>query len=180
MFDEPASKPRLGIVLDEKQKTGSMVIENVLPSSAASDAGLMVGDVLFSADGKVLESPASLASLLQTWQPGDWLTLQLLASTATATDKPFTRTLRLKGDPSNQFERTEFLDGRAGAVSDRRTGFHQVLQVDSAVEPEDCGTVVVSPAGELIGIVIARRARESTLVLPMTAVSEFVALIKKP
>lgn len=174
-FDEPASKSRLGIVLDEKQKTGSMAVENVLPSSAASEAGIRVGDVLLSADGQLLDSPAALGIFLKSWQPGDRLTLQVKAAENGAPDRTLTRNLQLKGDPSNQFEKTEFLDGRAGAVSSRRTGFQQVMQIDTAVEPEDCGTVVVSPEGELIGLVIARRSRESTLVLPMATVSELVA-----
>lgn len=174
-FDEPSAKPRLGIVLDEKQKTGSMAVENVLPSSAASEAGITVGDVLLQADDQLLDSPAALGLILKSWQPGDRMTLQIRVAANGAPDRTLTRNVQLKGDPSNQFEKTEFLDGRAGAVSSRRTGFQQVMQIDAAVEPEDCGTVVVSPDGELIGLVIARRSRESTLVLPMATVSESVA-----
>ncbi|MBL8812224.1 MAG: trypsin-like peptidase domain-containing protein [Planctomycetaceae bacterium] len=174
-FDEPSAKPRLGIVLDEKHKTGSMAVENVLPSSAASEAGITVGDVLLQADDQLLDSPAALGLILKSWQPGDRMTLQIRVAANGAPDRTLTRNVQLKGDPSNQFEKTEFLDGRAGAVSSRRTGFQQVMQIDAAVEPEDCGTVVVSPDGELIGLVIARRSRESTLVLPMATVSESVA-----
>lgn len=172
-FDEPTSKPRLGIVLDEKRSSDSMIIQNVLPSSAASEAGLKVGDRLLSADGQMLESPELLGIVLRSLQPGDWLTLQIQSAQTVTTDQPITSVLRLRGDPSNQFEKTEFLDGRAGAVSERRTGFAQVLQIDCAVEPQDCGTAVVSADGALVGIVIARRAREATLVLSMQRVMEF-------
>jgi serine protease Do len=59
-------------------------------------------------------------------------------------------------------------------MSNRRTGFAQVIQIDCPVEPEDCGTVIVNPEGELIGLTIARRSREATLVLPMQRVMELI------
>lgn len=177
-FDEPRMKPRLGIVLDETRTVGALVIQRVLPSSAAAEAGLNMDDVLIKAGDTELTSPLMLGTILEGYQPGDWLSLQIRPAGSPESVEPVTKTLKLKGDPSNQFEKTEFLDGRAGSMNDRRTGFAQVIQVDCPVEPEDCGTVVINRTGELIGLTIARRSREATLVLPMPRVMEYTDRIK--
>ena len=74
---------------------------------------------------------------------------------------------QLRHDPAEQFERTEFLDGRSGVVSERRSGFADVIQHDIELAPGDCGGPLVDSDGQVIGINIARRARESSLAIPI-------------
>ena len=101
-------------------------------------------------------------------QPGDWVMLTVQRDQAI---------LALQGaldlDPGVEFERTEFLDGRAGRLSRRRTGFPAVIQHDIAVQPEECGGPLVDGNGRLVGVNIARRARESTLAIPISVVKRF-------
>jgi serine protease Do len=81
---------------------------------------------------------------------------------------------QLQHDPAKQFERTEFLDGRSGVVSERRSGFADVIQHDIELSPSDCGGPLVDSQGNVVGVNIARRARESSLALPIEVVLQML------
>jgi serine protease Do len=70
------------------------------------------------------------------------------------------------------FNRLEYLDGRAGAISLRRTGFPDVVQHDIVLEPKECGGLLISSGGRIVGWNVARRARESSLALPLQVLKE--------
>jgi putative serine protease PepD len=80
----------------ERTATGSVpsgaLVNNVQPDSAASAAGLLVGDVITAADGQAVVSFEQLAQLVRQHAPGDELTLTVtrrgndIELTATLTD----------------------------------------------------------------------------------------------
>jgi serine protease Do len=51
-------------------------------------------------------------------------------------------------------------------LSERRTGFGEVLQTDMVIAAKDCGGPVVDLEGNVLGINIARAGRVETWVLP--------------
>jgi uncharacterized iron-regulated protein len=48
-------RPRIGLVLKEKEETGGILIERVIPGTPAEEAGLLPGDRIFSVDGKEIK-----------------------------------------------------------------------------------------------------------------------------
>lgn len=165
---EPELTPRLGVrlkVIDAPGEKQGVEVEDVSPNSAASLAGLRVGDVLVQMDDDSHLTLAGVAAMLESRQPGDWMGLQFRRG-----GQSLSCSLQLQHDPGTQFERTEYLDGRSGPVSMRRSGFVGVTQHDLAIQPHECGGPVFDRDGRVAGINIARRARESSLMIPIDAV----------
>ncbi len=137
-------------------------ITELSPNGTAVLAGLQIGDELSRVDGAAVTSLTAVGDLLKARQPGDWISIDVERAM-----KQFSVQAQLQHDPGQQFEKTEFLDGRTGRVSQRRSRFPSVLQHDIALEPDTCGGPLFDIDGHLIAINIARRARESTLAIPM-------------
>ena len=78
----------------------------------------------------------------------------------------------MRNSANNMLDRAEFLDGRAGLLSLRRSGFVSVLQHDVPIEPHQMGGPLVDRSGRLIGINIARRSREAVLAIPAARILE--------
>jgi len=70
------------LTADEASQLGvqgkqGVVVVDVQPQSAASDAGLKVGDLLRKVDGKAVTSPQTVRAAIQSSKPGATLTLQV-------------------------------------------------------------------------------------------------------
>lgn len=164
--DEPKLPAKFGAVL---AVAGSGVqVTELSPNGSALLAGLQSGDMLLTIDATDVTSLQVVDELLGTRQPGDWISL-----VADRAHERVTADVQLQHAPGQQFEKTEFLDGRAGNMSRRRSGFTAVLQHDIAIEPEACGGPLLNRNGHVIGVNIARRGREATLAIPIADVIEF-------
>ena len=163
---EPVLPARFGAKIDED--SGSLRITELSPNGSAVTAGLRLGDQLLQLDGRAVTSLVAVGNLLQSCQPGDWISLDIKRG-----DQQFQVKAQLQHDPGQQFEKTEFLDGRAGHVSQRRSDFH-ALQHDITIPPAACGGPLLDMDGHIIGINIARRARESTLAIPIGIVIDLM------
>lgn len=143
-------------------------ITELSPNGSAVLAGLLVGDVLHQVDATDISSLQAMGFLLMGRQPGDWITIDVHRAM-----KRLDVQAQLQHDPREQYGKTEYLDGRTGRVSQRRSGFFAVLQHDIAMEPAACGGPLVDIEGHIVAINIARRARESTLAIPIEDVQNF-------
>lgn len=161
-------KLHLGLQLqDLSQASGGVWIYEAAPGSPSAAAGLQTGARLLSVNANPILSLPQLTRELQQYQPGDWLTVEFLKSS-----EKLRTSLQAGHDPAEMFNRMEYLDGRAGAISLRRTGFQNVLQHDVVLEPKECGGLLVSSGGRMVGWNVARRARESSLALPLQMLKE--------
>jgi len=162
---EPSQPARFGATM---QEDGEHVrITELSPNSSAVIAGLKADDEILRLNGKAVISLDAIGNLLQLCQPGDWIVVDIKRG-----KNELKIYAQLQHDPRQQFEKTEFLDGRAGELSQRRNDF-QALQHDIAITPAACGGPLLDIDGHIIGINIARRARESTLALPIDIVVQF-------
>lgn len=162
---EPAQPARFGATMREDGE--HVRITELSPNSSAVIAGLKENDEILRLNGKAVKSLDTIGSLLQLCQPGDWIVVDIKRG-----ENELKMYAQLQHDPRQQFEKTEFLDGRAGELSQRRSDF-QALQHDIAITPAACGGPLLDIDGHIIGINIARRARESTLALPIDIVVQF-------
>ena len=163
---QPTQATRFGAAL---QTVGQQVqITELSPNGSAVSAGLQIGDKLLSMDASKLSSLQDVSNLLAIRQPGDWVLIE-----GDRMMRPFTVQMQLQQDPAQQFAKAEFLDGRAGQLSQRRSGFTSVLQHDIVIEPTACGGPLLDNAGHVVAINIARRSREATFAIPIQDVIEF-------
>jgi serine protease Do len=166
---EPRLNGKLGAVLDVDETSRAVRVKEVAPNSTASVAGLSKTCLIDSINGQPVKSLDNVGELLSEHQPGDWLQFQFRIA-----EKSSTNFARLQHDPAERFERTEFLDGRSGIVSERRSGFADILQHDIELAPSQCGGPLIDSEGRVIGVNIARRARESSLAIPIEVVLQLL------
>ena len=167
--NEPQLKGKLGAVLEVDETARAVRVKDVAPNSTASQAGLLTNCLIESINGQPVASLDDVAALLIERQPGDWLQFHVRMG-----EQSSTTFAQLRHDPAEQFERTEFLDGRSGVISERRSGFADVIQHDIELSPSDCGGPLVDDLGIVVGVNIARRARESSLAVPIEAVLQML------
>jgi serine protease Do len=74
--------PTLAEGLSLPRKTG-VVIEDVVPGSAADRAGIKISDIVLSADGRSMRDTKDFALLMFRKSPGDKVHLEILSGTAT-------------------------------------------------------------------------------------------------
>ena len=167
--NEPRLNGKLGAILDVDETSRAVRVKEVAPNSTASVAGLSKTCLIESMNGQPVKSLDNVGALLSEHQPGDWLQFQFRIA-----EKSSTTFARLQHDPAERFERTEFLDGRSGIVSERRSGFADVIQHDIELSPSHCGGPLIDSEGRVIGVNIARRARESSLAIPIEVVLQLL------
>lgn len=153
----------------------ALVVESVVPNSACADAGITVGDRLLEFCGRKCQSLDDVGRLLSDRQPGD--TVRFLVKRKQLRHQGRGR-LRHRAD--NLLDRSEFLDGRAGILSSRRTGFERIIQHDSHLNIDLIAGPLVDAAGRLVGVNIARRSRESVLAVPIADVFDLLENTSAP
>jgi len=164
---EAPSTPKLGCGLIETN--GQLLVDDVAANSAASDFGLREGDQIQELSRQAMSSLDDVAQFLQPLQPGDWLSVAFLRSAESRHGQG-----ALRHPPSELLSRSEFLDGNAGRLSNRRTGFTHILQHDMALSATQMGSPLLAIDGQLMAVNIARRSRESVLAIPIQRVQQIV------
>jgi len=152
-----------------KEDSRRILVTELSPNGSAVLAGLEVGDQLLRIDDTPVPTLIVVGNLLTPAQPGDWISIDVRRG-----EQEIRVQAQLQHDPAQQFEKTEFLDGRVGDVSQRRSNF-QAMQHDIKIAPAACGGPLLDGSGRIIGINIARRARESTLAIPIADVLKIAA-----
>ncbi len=168
----PREPGKLGV-----QLTSQLVVENIQPNSAASEAGLEVGDRLTHVAGEPVSMRDHVGTHLKGLNAGDRLTLKFERD-----GKPQSVSVQLKHAAGKRFADKTFQLGAAGASSMRRTGFGAVIQHDCRIEPNQCGSPLITLGGEFVGINIAKVGREAVYCIPARVVHQVVeaAVLKLP
>ena len=73
-----AMTPQLAAQLGIDPEVKGIILRQVLPGSAADDAGLEAGDIILSMDGQALRNIGELSKFLISHQPGDTMNMTLL------------------------------------------------------------------------------------------------------
>lgn len=157
----PATNPNsgfLGVTLDEAD--GGPKITTIQDNSAAAKAGLKVGDVILSVNAKAIPDPVSLMNTLALHKPNETVTFKIKRA---GKEEEVKATL---GKRPATASRPDFQNRLGNELSDRRTGFPQILQHDTVLKPNECGGPLVDLDGKVIGINIARAGRVETYAIP--------------
>ena len=153
-------------------------IVGVAPKSPAAKAGVKVGDVLLriglpSKDGgfeeKDVKDTTAVANILRSLKPNDRITLTLKRNGAETVTM-----VKLLAPPKGS-SRRHAADFLVGGKSDRRTGFQSIFTHDATLQQKECGGPVFDPAGEFVGLNIARHSRAQFYAVPADVIRKFVA-----
>lgn len=165
----------LGVSLDPRQRGKGVVVQEVPPRTAAAEVGLRRDDVILSVNGKEVRSYLELSNLLKRLRVGEQPEIVFNRGEETLSVTP---TLRGNPQKDRESKRLEMMDTYSGGRNGVHDGFPNVIQSDMELDVNSTGLPVVDLNGKMIGMVIARAGRISTLILPGELILE--VLKEKP
>lgn len=162
----------LGIDMDTLELESGVRVIRVFPASAAAEVGIRGGDVITKIAGEEVSGFYQLSTKLRRLRSGDQPEIEFLRGGVTRKVKP-----KLKGREiqEGRSQRLNRMDQMSGTQSRIREDFGNVIQSDMELEASDAGLPVVDLEGRIVGMVIARAGRISTLILPGDDVADTLA-----
>ncbi len=162
----------LGVVMSmDKMPGGGVKLERVEPNTAASRAGLMVGDILLAVDGKSVTNLFEMRNFLQRLHPNDVITISYKRNGQVISGQK----VILGGRPTMPAvsrSRMEKMRRMGGSLNRIREGFPEVLQSDMQIDKKFCGAPVLALDSHLVGVVIARSSRIKTYIVEISMIME--------
>ncbi|GAB5404909.1 MAG: PDZ domain-containing protein [Aureliella sp.] len=155
----------LGVVLVDSPD--GAIVEEVLPTSGAAEAGLQENDKIYSLNGATITSRDQFRSLVADSFGGEPLELGV-----TRGNRRLHVTARLMDLSDELLDETEM--EVSGQVSHRSTGFKRVFLHDTVLRPNQCGGPIVDLDGKVAGINIARAGRVHSYAIPADVVQPLV------
>ena len=165
----------LGVNLTSAE--GGIRLLRILPNSPADKAGLKVGDLVVSLNGKKISMAEAFVKAVGGLEPDDEIELEVRRD-----DKELETVKVELADRANLAEMSGSRQGQMNNMStrmnDHRSGYALALQHDCPILPEHCGGPLVDLDGRIIGINIARAGRIKSYAIPASAVQKVVASLK--
>ena len=158
---------RLGVLLQD-DRTGRAMVRGVFAESGAEAAGLKKGDLIVAINGREERSRLGVIETLRGMFPGENVRLTITRSDP-ASD-PTTMDVDAAIRELNVMRESES-DARVnGPRNVRLTGFDQVMQHDTVLDPNECGGPLLDTDGNVVGINIARAGRVVSYALPASLI----------
>ena len=166
-----ATAPRglLGVGLE--QADDGPRITGVMPKSGAAKAGMKVGDIVISLNGKPVKTFGDLIARVAKFDAGETLQMKIKR------DGKERIVLPILGKRP-QSARGLFQNALGGKLSERRSNFGKVLQHDTVLQPTDCGGPLVDLEGLAVGLNIARAGRVESYALTVDVVLALIDDLK--
>ncbi|MGJ8677323.1 MAG: trypsin-like peptidase domain-containing protein [Akkermansiaceae bacterium] len=161
----------LGVMLDAGEGEEIKVTE-LTPDGGAELAGVKVGDIIESVDGK------ELVEILDIWQAlkgkivGDILEVGILRGEEKLKIEV---ELTARSEDPAQISRNDMMSGGNEILSERRDGFERVIHHDTPLSHTSVGGPLLNLDGECIGMNIARASRVATFAIPVPELREIIA-----
>ena len=165
----------LGVLGQQGFEGPGVRVEDVMPGTAAENAGLKKGDVILRIDDKVLTGMAELVDALSGAGPGTAVDLLIqrdgeeLAVDTILGSKPDSS--QFTGTRLAQMERMGLPEG----WSQVRTGFSKVVESDMVLLPDQVGGPIVDLKGNVVGMTLAQASRTRHYFLSSNRVEELLA-----
>ncbi len=162
----------LGVLMDTQILGKGVEILEVVEGTAAAEAGLRKGDIILEIKGEKVKGFQEVSTQLKKLRAGE--TPEVLVSRE---GKEFTVTPKLQGTQEGrkrESRRLRQMNEGSGDASAVRDIFSNVVQSDMELEAVETGLPVVDLDGKIMGMVIARAGRISTLILPGEEIIEIL------
>jgi serine protease Do len=150
-------------------------VTQVIPGSAASSAGIEVGDIIRKVDAVPIDNAMKLVETVGNHKPGERVVLEIERDGKNVKKQAALGTRQMAGA---RVRRYNFMDRMGSRLSERRDGFPYVLQHDSVLKPEHCGGPLVDLSGDVVGVNIARVGRVASYAVPANTVLELLPELK--
>lgn len=166
----------LGVQVEADSK--GLMLKDVIPGSAAANAGLQKSDRILEVDGQKPDSVFNFTKVISGHKAGETLSLKLQRG-----EEQMDKQIALgdlgaspaAGGGSNP--RADRMDAMGSTISSRRGDFVNIMQTDFPIDANECGGPVTDLDGNTVGLVIARSGRVETMVLPSNTVREVLAQV---
>ena len=166
---------RLGVLLQD-DRTGRAMVRGVFPDSGAEAAGLKKGDRIIAINGRQERSRLGVIETLRGMFPGE--SVRLTITRNEEENDSTTMDVDASIRDLNVMRESES-DARVnGPRNVRLSGFDQVMQHDTVLDPDECGGPLMDIKGNVIGINIARAGRVVSYALPASLIlPEMVSML---
>lgn len=158
---------RLGVMLTD-DSSGRALVDDVFPDSGAEHAGIVRGDLIIAIDGREKNSRTGVIETLRGKFPGERvrLTIQRVNGSRGLDTLEMDARIREFGIMAES-ESDSKVNGPRNV---RLSGFDQVIQHDTVLDPDECGGPVLDTYGRVVGLNIARAGRVVSYALPSSLV----------
>lgn len=165
----PEDQGFLGVAMDSRAFGDGVRISAVTRRSAASEVGIRAGDVITSINGVKVKGFHEVSTRLKRIKAGEQPEITLFRNGEEITVRP---TLQGNAREVKESRRLSLMQGGRSKIHD---GFPNVIQSDMELEVHQTGLPVVDLEARVVGMVIARAGRISTLILPGEVILELLA-----
>lgn len=159
---------KLGVVLKDDLQ-GRARVYQVEPKSGADLAGVKTGDLIVGIDGRQERSRHGVFNTLQQMFPGEKVRLTILrpddsdgVETLSLNARIMEYALMMESDSDIRVN---------GPRNARLSGFDNVIQHDTVLDPDECGGPVLDTSGRVVGINIARAGRVVSYAIPSSLIA---------
>ena len=150
-------KPVLGVRLElTPDRTPGAMVASIVDGGGADRAGIEIGDIIQSVDGKSYAKRDDVLDKLRSLQAGQFVDLGIVRD-----EREIKITAQMMDLANSLFDSTEMEVN--GHISARATGFQNVMQHDTVLLPHQCGGPLVDIEGNVVGLNIARNGRVASL-----------------
>ena len=150
-------KPVLGVRLElTPDRTQGAMVASIVDGGGADRAGIEIGDIIQTVDGKSYSKRDDVLDKLRSLQAGQFVELGILRD-----ERLIKITAQMMDLANSLFDSTEMEVN--GHISARATGFQNVIQHDTVLQPHQCGGPIVDVEGNVVGLNIARNGRVASL-----------------
>ncbi len=164
-------KGRLGVVLGNNG--GRASVSGVWPDSGADEAGIEPEDQIVAINGREVFTSDNVIQTLRGMFPGESVQLTIVRAGNRMEMNAGIREFGVLQESEN--------DSRVnGPRNTRLSGFDQVLQHDTVLDPDQCGGPLLNSSGQVIGLNIARAGRVVSYALPSSLVlPEMISMLQE-
>lgn len=159
----------LGIEMDISEFGDGVRVSRVTRRSAASAVGMKSGDIITEINGARVKGFHEVSTRLKRIKVGEKPEITIIRK-----GKALKVTPTLQGNPL-QAKESRQIKMMQGGRSEVHDGFPKVMQSDMELEVHQTGLPVVDLEARVVGMVIARAGRISTLILPGEVILDLLA-----
>jgi serine protease Do len=163
----------LGVSMADAGDNAGTRIMQVMPDSAAEQAGIKVDDVVTSINGRPTATLLQMRGVITSYRAGDVVRIAITRGDRNLVLRATLGVPTLEGGDESPMQ---VLTG--GPVSPRASDFPAVYQHDTIVAPNQCGGPIVDLDGHALGINIARAGRTETYALPADLILPLIEPLK--
>ena len=150
-------------------------VREVQPNTAAAEAGLKIGDIIFEVEGKEVDAPAELAQAISGLKPKDEIHLKFRRGDK---ERKVTATLGSRQLNARRMQNLDRSRQMGGPLSESRGDFPNALQHDLTLLPQECGGPLVNLDGKVVGVNLARGGRVKSYAIPTADLNELLGDLK--